>query len=90
MEISIHEFKNGLSRYLAAAEKGEKIVITKRGAPIVELHSAGRTGGFDFSADDPLRVEFGLDGPSVPVNEDALHDDAFSRAALGLGDDWDP
>ena len=83
MNVSVHEFKQNLAKMLAAAEQGEKVIITRYGRPFVEVGPVGRTGGFDFSAEDPDRAEFGLDGPPVPVLDD-LDDPAWSRAVLGI------
>ena len=84
MEISIHEFKKDLAKLLSAAEKGEKVVVTRYGKPIVELRPAAKIGGFEFSSDDPDRAEFDLDGPVVSVNLDVLDDGALSREVLAL------
>ena len=37
IKISIREFTHHLSSYIEKAEKGEKIIITKRNKPAVEL-----------------------------------------------------
>jgi len=35
--VSIHDAKTNLSKYIAAAKRGEKVFIGNRGAPEVEL-----------------------------------------------------
>lgn len=85
-EISIHKAKAELTKLISAAERGEKIVITRHGKPVIELKPVGRVGGFDFSIDDPLRAECGLPRTPQPVG-DAVDDSALSRAVLGLPPD---
>ena len=83
MEISIHKAKGELTKLISAAERGEKIVITRHGRPVVEIKPVGRVGGFDFSIDDPVRAACGL--PSTPQPVGAAVDDAkLSRKVLGL------
>lgn len=82
IEVSVHELKRELSRLLTEAERGGRVVVTRYGRPIVEFGPAGRTGGFDFSADDPERAAFGLDGEPMPVPED-LDDPAWANGLLG-------
>ena len=86
MELPLREAKARLSELIAAAEKGEKVVITRRGRPVVELTPVRRVGGFDFSLDDPLRAECGLPTTPQPVS-DAVDNHALSRAVFGLEED---
>ncbi|MBL4556457.1 MAG: type II toxin-antitoxin system prevent-host-death family antitoxin [Rhodobacteraceae bacterium] len=44
MQASVHEAKTHLSRLLDAVERGESVVITRRGRPAAELVPA-QTGG---------------------------------------------
>jgi prevent-host-death family protein len=37
MEVSVRELKDGLSRYLRAAQAGEEIVVTSHGKPVARL-----------------------------------------------------
>jgi len=37
MQVSIKEAKSHLSRLIAAVEKGEEVVITRRGKPVARL-----------------------------------------------------
>ena len=37
MELAVREAKARLSEIIAAAEKGERVVITRHGVPAVEL-----------------------------------------------------
>ena len=83
MEISIHKAKGELTKLISAAERGEKIIITRHGRPVVEIKPVGRVGGFDFSIDDPLRAAYGLPNTPQPVGE-VVDDAKLSRAVLGL------
>jgi len=85
MEVSIHKAKAEFTKLIAAAERGEKVVITRHGRAVVESKPVGRVGGFDFSLDDPLRAECGLPREPQPVS-DAVDDHALSRAVLGVED----
>lgn len=83
MDVSIHKAKAEFTKLIAAAERGEKIVITRHGRAVVEFKPIGRVGGFDFSFDDPLRDECGLPRTPQPVS-DAVDDHALSREVLGV------
>ena len=49
MEIAISAARPRLSALVAAAQRGERVVITKRGEPVVELVACPkRRGGLDF------------------------------------------
>jgi prevent-host-death family protein len=37
MQVTIHEAKTHLSRLIAAVERGEKVIISRRDKPVVEL-----------------------------------------------------
>jgi prevent-host-death family protein len=42
IRINVHEAKAHLSRYLAKVEKGERVVICRRNAPVAELRAVAR------------------------------------------------
>ncbi len=44
MQASVHEAKTNLSKLMEAAERGERVVITRHGVPAVELVPAKKTG----------------------------------------------
>ena len=46
-EVGSYEAKTHLPELLKAVEKGETIVITRRGAPVARLVPADRAGGGD-------------------------------------------
>jgi antitoxin (DNA-binding transcriptional repressor) of toxin-antitoxin stability system len=39
MQVTIHEAKTHLSRLIAAVERGEKVIISRRDKPVVELRA---------------------------------------------------
>lgn len=86
MDVSIHKAKAEFTKLIAAAERGEKIVITRHGRAVVEFKPVSRVGGFDFSLDDPMRAECGLPKTPQPVS-DAVDDHALSRGVLGVEED---
>jgi prevent-host-death family protein len=83
MELSIREAKARFAEAAIAAARGERVVVTKHGRPIVEPVSARGLGGMDF--DGPVLVQraLGLDGRMVRLPDDVDHP-AFSREVLGL------
>lgn len=40
-DVGVRDFKNGASHYVARAEAGEVITVTKRGKPVARLVPAG-------------------------------------------------
>ena len=86
MELALREAKARLSELVAAAHRGERVVITKYGCPVVELVRCERRGGIDFDKLEEDRRRLGLigDGEGWPEEFD---DPAFSRRVLGLEDE---
>ena len=84
MELALREAKAKLSELIAAAEAGERVVITKHGEPAVELVRFRQRGGIDFKKLDQARARLGLesDGAGWPA---AFDDPEFSRQVLGVG-----
>ena len=90
MELAVREAKARLSELIAAAEKGERVVITKHGVPAVELVRCRPRGGIDFDKLEETRRRLGIE--DVPEEEAAewraaFEDPAFSRRVLGLEDE---
>ena len=92
MELAISAAKPRLSQLITAAQRGERVVITKRGEPAVELVACPkRRGGLDLKK---LRADcerLGIE--QVPPDEARkliaeFDDPAFSREVLGLPDDY--
>lgn len=45
MQVSIHEAKTQLSRLIAAAERGEEVIIARRDKPVVRLSMIAEFSG---------------------------------------------
>ena len=93
MEIAISAAKPRLSELIAAAQRGERVVITKRGEPAVELVACPqrKRGGIDFERLEATCKRLGIEQDPPEVAEQmvaAFHDPALSRQVLGLDDDW--
>ncbi|MXY41418.1 MAG: type II toxin-antitoxin system prevent-host-death family antitoxin [Rhodospirillaceae bacterium] len=87
MEIGVSEAKARLSELVAAARRGERVVITKYGEPAVELVACPRRrGGIDFDKLEATRRRLGIVGDGERWPEE-FNDPAFSRQVLGLDDD---
>ena len=93
MELAISAAKPRLSELIAAAQRGERVVITKRGEPAVELVVCAkrkRGGGINFKRLAETRRRLGIvDDPPEVAREmiAALENPALSRKVLGLEDD---
>ena len=95
MELAISAAKPRLSKLIAAAQRGERVVITKRGEPAVELVACPkeRRGGLDLKKlrEDCERLGIKQVPPDEARKLIAEFDDpAFSREVLGLDDDYEP
>ena len=88
MELALHEAETRrLSELVAAAENGERVVITRYGEPAVELVRCDhKRGGIDFEKLESDRRRLGIKGDEErwPVE---FNDPSFSRRVLGLSDD---
>ena len=92
MQVAISAAKPRLSELVAAAERGDRVVITKRGEPAVELVVCPKRkrGGINFKRLAETKRRLGIvDDPPEVAREmiEAFHDPAFSRQVLGLEDD---
>jgi prevent-host-death family protein len=45
VEVGVRDLRNNLSRYLARAQDGEEVIVTKRGRPIARLTGLDRAPG---------------------------------------------
>ena len=93
MECSISAAKRRLSELVAAAQRGDRVVITKRGEPAVELVACPKRkrGGIDFERLEATCKRLGIEQDPPEVAKEmiaAFHDPALSRRVLGLDDDW--
>ena len=91
MELVLRHAKTRLSEIVTAAQRGERVVITKNGTPAVELvRCRKRRGGIDFEKLEADCKRLGIEQASPEEAEAmiaAFHDPAFSRQVLGLEDD---
>ena len=67
MEVTIHEAKTHLSRLIAAVERGEEVIISRRDKPVVRLVIESPTKA-------KRRLGFMLKAGQVPPNFDGLFD----------------
>lgn len=90
MELSLTEAEGRLSELVTAAQRGERVVITKNGDPAVELVSfpkRKRRRGIDLDKLAADRRRRGIKEASPEEAEAmiaAFHDQALSRKVLGL------
>jgi prevent-host-death family protein len=71
MRVTIHEAKTQLSKLIAAAERGEEVIISRRDKPVVRLHAITEFHG-------PTRIG-GLKGKKFKMGA------AFDDPALNQG-----
>lgn len=83
MELALREAKARLSEIIAAAQNGERVVITKHGEPAVEIVPLRRTGGIDFDKLSATCARLGIEGGQEKWPAD-FDSPAFSRRAIGL------
>ena len=86
MELPIREAKARLSELIAAARKGERVIITRHGQPTAELVRCDRRGGMDFDKLEATRRRLGIEGDGEGWPEE-FNDPAFSRKVLGLDEE---
>ena len=83
MEIGLLEAKERLDEIVATAQSGERVVITERGEPVVEVVRCRRAGGIDFG-----KLEASCQRLGIADDEEGwlaeFDDPAFSRRVLGL------
>ena len=83
MELTLREAKARLSEIIAAAENGERVVITKYGQPAVEMVRFRRTGGIDFDKLSATCSRLGIEEGQEKWPAD-FDNPSFSRRVLGL------
>ncbi len=86
MEFPIRDAKARLSELVAAARKGERVIITRHGQPTAELVRCDRRGGIDFDKLEAARQRLGIEGDGEGWPEE-FNDPAFSREVLGLDEE---
>ncbi len=85
MELSICDAELRFAEAVAAATRGERVVITKQGRPFLELVLARGVGGMSDERAAAVRRELGLEGLTVRFSPE-FDDPAFSRAVLRVAD----
>ena len=60
VELGLREAKARFSEIVVAAQNGERVVITKRGEPAVEVVRYRRAGGIDFDKLDASCKRLGV------------------------------
>jgi len=101
MEMSVRQARALFAAALAAAERGERVTITKNGRAIAELGPlqppvappVSAKKAWDWAELDCIQEELGIPTPDPPLDDHwrkAFDDPAFSREVLGLEDDWQP
>ena len=91
MELTLQEAEARFSELVAAAQNGERVVITRDGEPAVQLVPCKRKGrgGFDWDRLNANRRRLGIED-APPEEAEAMiaafHDSALSRRVLGLED----
>ena len=85
MEMTVREAKAKFSEAIAAVERGESVVVTKFGRPVVEMVKPKVKKRPDFEAADRYLESVGWKwtGELWPPHFD---DPVFSRQVLGLDD----
>jgi len=88
VEIALREAKARLAELVAAAEKGERVIITKHGRPAVEVVRCRKRGGIDFDKLEETRRRLGIE--DAPDNANNRYDvaTAINAAYPGLGPFW--
>jgi prevent-host-death family protein len=72
--VNIHAAKTRLSRLVARAEKGERIVIARNGRPVAQLGPAPKSKARRISPDDPLLnlEKFAVPGPGEKLTNEEI------------------
>jgi len=78
-QVPIREVNQHLSRYIEIAEKGEEIIITRRGKPVARLSAVEHGRGLSEEQQKALtrslsRMRKGYDLGGHSVDRDELHE----------------
>lgn len=87
MELSVRQARAQFATALAAAERGERVTITKNGKPVAEIGPPTvKKGGLDFARMARVRDEMGIKKPEYPLDEAwraDFDDPAWTREIFG-------
>lgn len=86
MELSVREAKARFAEAALAAAQGERVVITKRGVPFVEIVAATTRPAIDMAGLAAFRREQGLADTDATWFDEFISNPDASRRALGLED----
>ena len=87
MRYSVREAKAKLSELIAAAERGEEVVVTRNGEPVIEMVRTKKGKGIDWEAFEAKRRELGLDKVDWEPWPREFDDPAYSWRVLGFEDE---
>lgn len=86
MELSVREAKAQFSAAIAAAERGEPVLVTRHGKAVAVITAfVPPDAGVDWQRAAAIREQLGIAAVGDPWVE-RFNDPAFSRAVLGLDD----
>lgn len=86
MDYSVREAKAQFSAALSAAERGERVTVTRHGKPVAEIVPfVADANGVDWARAARVRAELGIVPPAHDWVAD-FNDPALSRAVLGIDD----
>lgn len=90
MEMSVREARAQFAAALSAAERGERVTITKNGKAVAELGPPTTHRKLDWKHMKRSSAEMGIERPKRRLDEAwrrEFDDPAFSLEALGLPQD---
>ena len=84
MRMSVREARANFASALEAAEKGERVIITKNGKAVAELGPPRQKVGFSFEHAEEVRKKLGLQNIELDKRwlED-FNDPAWTRELFG-------
>lgn len=68
--VSIREARNRLTEFAREVEKGETIVVTRNGVPVMELTAPRKPEGLRWDALDEYKRKHGVDSIVTFIAED--------------------
>lgn len=83
MELGLAQAKARLDELVTAAQRGERVVITRHGEPAAELVRCSKAGGIDFDRLNAARVRLGIE-EATNAWPPEFDDPALSRRVLVL------
>jgi len=83
--VNIHEAKTHLSKYIAMAEKGERVVVCKHNIPVIELKPVKKKGERLLGPLSPERKFEIPDSFFEPLPDDIM--EAFTNPKIFPGEE---